>query len=321
MKIVIPGGSGHVGTLLARAFHTAGHEVVVLSRQPRRADWRMAEWDAETPDDWTAELEGADVVVNLAGRSVNCRYTSQNRWLILSSRVKATRAVAQAILHASRPPRVWLQASTATIYAHRYDAANDETTGSLGGSEPDVPAAWHFSIDVATAWERAAAKAALPHTRTVLMRSALIMSPAAGGAFDILLRLVRFGLGGRAGDGRQYVSWIHDQDFVRAVTWLIEHDELEGPVNLAAPNPLPNAEFMQDLRAAWGMPFGLPAAAWMLEAGAFVLRTETELVLKSRRVVAGRLLQSGFSFQYPTWPEAARDLCQRWRDRRGNEPG
>jgi NAD dependent epimerase/dehydratase family enzyme len=152
------------------------------------------------------------------------------------------------------------------------------------------------------------------------MRSAMIMSPAAGGAFDVLLRLVRFGLGGRAGDGRQYVSWIHDQDFIRAVMALIDHQELEGPVNLAAPNPLPNAEFMRDLRAAWGMPFGLPAATWMLEAGAFVLRTETELVLKSRRVVPGRLLQAGFTFQYPTWPEAARDLCQRWRERRSNGP-
>jgi uncharacterized protein (TIGR01777 family) len=317
MKIVISGGSGQIGTLLSRAFHAAGHEVVVLSRRPRKADWRVTEWDAETLDDWTAELEGADAVINLAGRSVNCRYTAENRWLILSSRVKATRAVAQAIARASRPPRVWLQASTATIYAHRYDAANDEATGTLGGSEPDVPEAWRFSIDVATAWERAAAKAAAPHTRTVLMRSAMTMSPDAGGVFDVLLRLVRFGLGGRAGDGRQYVSWIHDQDFVRAVLWLIEHGELEGPVNLAAPNPLPNAEFMRGLRAAWGIPFGLPAATWMLEAGAFLIRTETELVLKSRRVVPGRLLQAGFTFQYPTWPEAARDLCRRWREGRG----
>jgi len=321
MKIVIPGGSGQIGTLLSRAFHAAGHEVVVLSRQPGKADWRVTEWDAETPGDWTAEIEGADALINLAGRSVNCRYTSQNRWLILSSRVKATRAVAQAIARASRPPRVWLQASTSTIYAHRYDAANDEATGILGGSEPDVPEAWRFSIEVATAWERAAAKAAAPHTRTALMRSAMTMSPDAGGVFDVLLRLARFGLGGRAGDGRQYVSWIHDQDFVRAVLWLIEHDDLEGPVNLTAPNPLPNAEFMQGLRAAWGMPFGLPATAWMLEAGAFLLRTETELVLKSRRVVPGRLLQSGFAFQYPTWPEAARDLCQRWRERQRNGPG
>jgi uncharacterized protein (TIGR01777 family) len=315
MKIVIPGGSGQVGTLLARAFHAAGHEVVVLSRQPRQADWRMVEWNAETPGKWTAELEGVDVVINLAGRNVNCRYTSENRWLILSSRVKATRAVAQAIADASRPPRVWLQASTATIYAHRYDAANDEATGILGGSEPDTPAAWRFSVEVATAWERAAAKAAVPRTRTVLMRSAMIMSPDAGGVFDVLLRLVRFGLGGRAGDGRQVVSWIHDRDFVHAVMWLIEHDELQGPVNLAAPNPLPNDEFMRDLRAAWGMPFGLPATKWMLEVGAFLIRTETELVLKSRRVVPGRLLQAGFAFQHPTWPEAARVLCQRWRER------
>ena len=146
------------------------------------------------------------------------------------------------------------------------------------------------------------------------MRSAIVMGPDEGGPFDMLLRLVRFGLGGRAGDGRQYVSWIHDQDFVSAVLWLIKHDELDGPVNLAAPNPLPNSDFMQTLRKAWGISFGLPANALMLELGAFVLRSETELILKSRRVVPTRLLESGFVFQFPNWAEAARDLCARWRE-------
>ena len=312
MKIVIPGGSGQVGTILARAFHQAGHEVVVLSRKPTNSVWRTVKWDAETLGDWAAELEGADVVINLAGRNVNCRYTAENRRLIMESRVKSTQIVGRAIAQASHPPRTWLQASTATIYAHRYDAPNDEATGIIGGSEPDAPSAWRFSIDVAMAWERALNDSATPRTRKVLMRSAMIMSPDRGGIFDVLLRLVRFGLGGRVGDGRQYVSWIHDQDFSRAVLWLIEHEELEGVVNLSAPNPVPYVEFMRILRAAWGMPVGLPATRWMVEIGTFILRTESELVLKRLRVIPSRLPQSGFAFQYPTWGEAAWDLCRRW---------
>lgn len=313
MKIVLPGGSGQVGTLLARAFHRDGHEVVVLSRDPgpgaRPAPWRVAAWDARSVGGWARELEGADAVVNLAGRSVNCRYTPENRRLIKESRVDSVRAVGQAIARAERPPAVWLQASTATIYAHRYDAANDEA-GPLGGSEPGVPETWNFSIDVATAWERALREAEplLPATRTVLLRSAIVMAPGKGGPFDLLSRLVRLGLGGRSGDGRQYVSWIHGDDFVRAVYWLIAHREVAGHVNLAAPHPLPNAAFMRELRAAWGVPLGLPAAAWMLEGAALFLRTETELILKSRRVVPARLLRDGFAFGFPEWGAAARDL-------------
>ncbi|HYV35632.1 MAG TPA: DUF1731 domain-containing protein, partial [Gemmataceae bacterium] len=221
--------------------------------------------------------------------------------------------VGQAIERTKSPPRVWLQASTATIYAHRFDAANDETSGIIGGQEPHVPETWRFSIDVATAWERAAEEANTPHTRKVLLRSAMTMSPDRGGIFDVLLRLVRFGLGGRSGTGLQYVSWIHDLDFLRAIYWLIEHDEVQGPINLAAPNPLPNTQFMRELRQAWGMPFGLPAARWMLAVGAFFIMTETELVLKSRRVVPGRLMKEGFNFHFPVWCEAAKDLCCRWR--------
>ena len=315
MKIVIPGGSGQIGTLLARAFRKEGHEVIEISRHPS-ADrpWRAVAWDARTLGAWTAELEGADAVINLAGKNVNCRYTPANRDLIMQSRVDSTRIIGQAIAQAARPPRVWLQAGTATIYAHRYDAGNEEATGILGGSEVDAPDTWRFSIDVAKAWERAVEEAgSLPQTRTVVLRSAMTMSPDRGGVFDVLLRLVRFGLGGQAGDGRQFVSWIHEADFVRAVLWLIEHDDVSGPLNLASPNPLPNAEFMRALREAWGIRFGLPAPAWMLEIGAVFLRTETELILKSRRVVPGRLLQQGFRFEFPSWPEAARDLCDRWR--------
>ncbi|MCI0331687.1 MAG: NAD-dependent epimerase/dehydratase family protein, partial [Planctomycetes bacterium] len=224
MKVVIAGGTGQVGTVLARAMHADGHDVIVLSRTPGKSVWRIAAWDASTLGDWVAELDGAEVVINLAGRSVNCRYNAENRRLITNSRVDSTRAIGEAIAHCDRPPRVWLQASTATIFAHRYDAVNDEATGILGGNEPNAPDTWRFSIDVAKAWEQAANEAVVPQTRKVLMRSAMTMSPDRGGIFDTLLGLVRRGLGGTSGDGRQYISWIHDRDFIRAVYWLIEHD-------------------------------------------------------------------------------------------------
>jgi hypothetical protein len=315
MKIVIPGGTGQVGTLLARAFAKEGHDVVVLSRGQTKADsWRVVPWDAASLGIWANELEGADAVINLAGRNVNCRYTAENRRLIMDSRVNSARVVGEAIARCSRPPRVWLQASTATIYAHRFDASNDEATGVLGGSEPNAPDTWRFSIDVATSWERAATAMELRHTRRVLLRSAITFNPDSGSAFDILLRLVRCGLGGTSGNGRQFVSWIHEADFIRAVTWVIENESIEGAVNLAAPNPVPNAAFMRTLREAWGARVGLPSPEWLLEIGAFFIRTETELLLKSRRVVPGILTAQGFRFEFPTWREAARDLCMRWRE-------
>ena len=317
MKVLIPGGSGQVGTVLARSFHAAGHDVIVLSRSPRPAPWRVVAWDPNALGAWADEFNGAAVVINLAGRNVNCRYTSANRRDILESRISATTAVGAAIARAAAAPPLWLQASTATIYAHRFDAANDETTGQIGGAERDVPASWHFSIAVAQAWERACMAAVVPHTRRVLLRSAMIMSPDRGGIFDTLLGLVRRGLGGKAADGRQFISWIHEQDFIRAVQFLIDNASVSGPVNLAAPDPLPNAKFMKALRAAWGAPVGLPATRWMLTLGAYIMRTETELVLKSRRVVPGRLTALGFRFAVPTWSEAAVDLCGRWRDSRG----
>jgi uncharacterized protein len=312
VRIVIPGGTGQVGNLLARAFHRDGHEVVVLGRTPRPAPWRVVRWDPTEISNWTAELDGADTVINLAGRSVNCRYTPANRREIIDSRVESVRAVGAAIAQARKPPLVWLQASTATIYAHSHDAANDEASGRIGGTEAGVPDTWRFSIEVATAWEQALDDVALPATRKVKLRSAMVMSADAGGIFDTLLGLVRRGLGGTSGDGRQYVSWIHEVDFVRAVCFLIERN-LAGAVNLASPNPLPNREFMATLRRAWGAKIGLPATRWMLEIGAVFLRTETELILKSRKVVPGRLLQAGFTFQLPHWTDAARELCARKR--------
>jgi uncharacterized protein len=259
------------------------------------------------------QIDGADVVINLAGRSVNCRYTPKNRQEIVQSRVGSVRTVALAIEPAKRPPRVWLQASTATIYAHTYDASNDEASGVIGGREPNAPETWRFSVEVATAWEKALDDALTPETRKVKLRSAVVLSPDRGGIFDTLLALVRRGLGGTSGNGRQYVSWIHETDFIHAIYFLIEHDDIGGAVNLASPIPVPNRDFMAALRSAWGTKIGLPATSWMLEVGAVFLRTETELVVKSRRVVPGRLLQQGFEFTYPDWPAAANELCQRWK--------
>lgn len=312
MKIVIPGGSGHVGTVLARAFHPQ-HDVVVLSRTPTKAPWRVERWDGKNLGEWTKEVNGADVVINLAGRSVDCRYTALNRREIMESRVDSVHALGDAIIRATNPPSVWLQASTATIYAHTFDRGNDEATGVLGGDEPGAPEEWNFSIKVATAWEGAVDEFHLPSTRVVKMRSAMTMSPDRGSVFDTLSRLVRFGLGGTVGSGKQFVSWVHKEDFVRAVRFLIQRSDLSGVVNIASPNPLPYREFMKNLREAWGTRLGLPATEWMLEVGTFLLGTESELVLKSRRVIPGILAKSGFEFEYPEWKQAAKDLSEKWR--------
>ncbi|MFE8013757.1 TIGR01777 family oxidoreductase [Streptomyces antibioticus] len=314
MRIVVPGGTGQVGTVLRRALTAAGHEVVVLSRRPSGPGERA--WDGRTLGAWAAEIDGSDVVINLAGRSVSCRYTPANLKAMMDSRVESARVVGEAIAAAARPPALWLQMSTATIYTHRFDAPNDEATGEIGGSEPGVPGYWSYSVDIATAWEREVEKADTPHTRAVALRSAMVMSPDRGGVFDVLSRLARLGLGGPVAGGAQYVSWIHDHDFVRAVEFLIAREDVSGPVNLAAPAPLPQRGFMRALRSAWGVPVGLPATRWMAEVGAFALRSDTELLLKSRRVVPGRLLAEGFAFEHPEWPEAAGDLVARARRER-----
>ncbi|MBB5936472.1 TIGR01777 family oxidoreductase [Streptomyces zagrosensis] len=314
MKIVIPGGTGQVGTILNRALTAAGHEVVVLTRRPMRD--REVRWDGRTMGPWAEAIDGSEVVVNLAGRSVSCRYTATNLQAMMDSRVHSARLVGEAIASASQPPRLWLQMSTATVYAHRFDAPNDEATGVLGGTEPDVPGYWAYSVEIAKNWEQAQERAETPHTRKVALRSAMVMSPDRGGVFDVLLWLARLGLGGPVAGGTQYVSWIHDHDFVRAVEFLADRDDVAGPVNLAAPHPLPHRAFMRALRASWGVPVGLPATKWMAEIGALALRSNTELLLKSRRVVPGRLLEAGFVFDHAEWPGAAADLVRRVRSER-----
>jgi uncharacterized protein (TIGR01777 family) len=310
MKIVIGGGTGQLGQVLSRAWLAQGHEVVVLSRSGT-GPARSAAWNGRDGGDWEGELDGCDVVVNLAGRSVNCRYTAANLDEMMRSRVDSTQAVGRAIQAAAHPPRVWLQMSTATLYAHRFDAPNDEATGLIGGDEPGVPAYWRRSIEIAQAWERTLDQANTPSTRKVALRTAMVMSPDRGGVFDTLWRLTRRGLGGPVGGGAQYVSWIHESDFRRALDFLIQRDDLSGAVNLAAPNPLPQRDFQKHLRQAAGVRVGLPAARWMVRLGAVFMRTDAELLLKSRRVVPGRLLEAGFTFEFPDWPAAARDLAAR----------
>ena len=320
LRIVLPGGSGSIGQFLAGYFQQLGHHVVILTRGPYTASWQTVHWDGLHAGPWTQALEGADVCINLAGRSVNCRYTARNRRHIRDSRILSTRLLNQVISGLENPPRVWLNASTATIYRHALDREMDEATGELGGNEwishrRRAPAKWNFSVGVAKDWEQAFFETETPRTRKVAMRSAITLSATPGGAFAALSNLVRLGLGGTQGGGHQLVSWIHEADFARAVHFLILREDFSGAVNLAAPHPLPNREFMDTLREVWDMPNGLPAPAPLLELAAFLLRTESELVLKSRCVVPGRLLDAGFEFEFPRWPEAAQDLVRLWRQR------
>ncbi|HEY3704616.1 MAG TPA: TIGR01777 family oxidoreductase [Terracidiphilus sp.] len=320
LRIVIPGGSGHIGRLLAAHFQQRGHHVTVLTRSPFAATWQTVFWDGEHEGQWIDRLEHADVCINLAGHSVNCRYTPENRDSIYRSRIDSTELLARVISTLADPPKVWLNASTATIYRHSYDQPMDEYIGEFGGrhavSDPrSARDPWSFSIRVATDWEAAFVSSFTPHTRKVALRSAVVMTPNAGSPLSILINLVRFSLGGTQGNGRQFVSWIHPLDFARAVEFLIARDDLQGPVNLSSPHPLPNRDFMAALRDACGMPNGIPAPAPLLELAAFFHRTETELLLKSRRVIPARLLESGFDFEFPTWPQAAEDLVQQWRNR------
>ncbi len=315
LRIVIPGGSGQMGQMLARHFHAQGHHISILTRGPCVEPWESVYWDGETIGDWTDVLEGADLCINLAGRSINCRGTRKNRGQLYHSRIRATELLGEVISQLAEPPRIWMNASAATIYRHSLDQPMDELTGLIGETA-DKPSMWHFMSDLAASWERAVYKTPTPRTRKILLRTSLLFGPHSGSVFAVMLNLVRLRLGGHVGNGRQYVSWIHERDYARAVQFLIEREDLDGPFNLTAPAPLPNREFMRALRTAWGrgLPVnGLPAPAPLLELGAFFLRTESELVLKSRRVVPARLLDAGFQFEFPDWPTAADDLVREWR--------
>jgi uncharacterized protein len=308
MRIIIAGASGFLGSALRKHFDASGSDVSILTRRPTRphrdARVNQLDWDGVHVGDWWSVLEGAGAVVNLCGHSVNCRYVRRNRELILDSRVNSTRAIGEAIVRCRRPPKVWLNASTATIYRHTLGEGWDEK-GEIGSTRVAKDA---FSVEVAKAWEGTLAEAKTPRTRKVALRTAMVLGRGRNSVFPTLRRLVRLGLGGQMGNGKQFISWIHIRDFCRAVEWLLSKS-LEGPVNLAAPSAVSNAHFMKMLRQACGVTVGLPSPAWLLEIGAVLLRTETELILKSRRVIPGKLLSSGFDFLFPALPEAFQNLC------------
>lgn len=292
MNILIAGGGGFLGQVLDRYFSELGHSVVALTRGRAAGDiWSPSEtWNGKTLGPWTDLIEDADILINLSGRSVDCRYTAANRRSILQSRLDSTRVLGEALARSRRPPRLWINAASATIYRHAEHRAMDEATGELGTG---------FSVDVCRRWEQAFFEAPVSAgVRRVALRTSIVLGQR-GGALTPLRTLARLGLGGRQGTGRQYVSWLHETDFAGIVDHVIAHPELDGVVNATSPTPLPNLEFMEALRGASGVPLGFPLPRWLLEMGAFVLRTETELVLKSRRVVPARLLASGYRFQFP----------------------
>jgi uncharacterized protein (TIGR01777 family) len=313
MRIVLPGGSGQVGQILARHFFAQGHEVTVLSRTPRPAPWTVLPWNGRTLNTvWTEALEDADAVIHLSGRSVNCRYTDENRKEILDSRVLSTRVLGDAIERARYPPKVWMNASTSTIYKESRKKPQDEFTGEIGGKKARG-GRFNFSERVGLSWEKAFAESTTPETRKITLRTSMVMSPDLGGVFSVMSGLVLRGLGGTQGTGGQFVSWIHDHDFIRAIYFLLMDREITGPVNLTSPQPLPNHVFMRNLRQAWGIRFGMPSPRPLLDIGAMLMKTEPELVLKSRRVVPGVLTKRGFPFSQPAWNKAAHDLVTRYR--------
>ncbi|MGN6555427.1 MAG: TIGR01777 family oxidoreductase [Verrucomicrobiota bacterium] len=305
-KIILSGGSGFLGQTLATWFAARNYAVVVITRSPRHQTGPIRDvfWDGKTVRQWAEELEGAVAVINLAGRSVDCRYHARNRKEILDSRIDSTRAVGEAIRRCKTPPRVWINASTGTIYGHTFEMPMDEA-GAIWAS-PEAKD--EFSIDVAKAWEAAFNEAETPLTRKITLRMAMVLGTTGNSVFPMLRRLARLGLGGKMASGRQFVSWIHHEDFCRAIEWLIDHENFSGVVNVAAPNPLSNREMMRIFRRVSGVPIGLPAPLWLLEIGTFMLRTETELVIKSRRVIPKRLEDAGFTFRFRKMEEAVRAL-------------
>lgn len=298
-KIVLAGGTGFIGQYLAKYFSEKGFRIVILSRRPASRDnfAEYVQWDGKNRGEWSSTLEGAEALINLSGKSVNCRYTPANKEAILLSRTESTCALGEAIRSCQTPPRIWLNASTATIYPH---SESKEMT------EQDEILAGNFSEQVAKAWEESFYAFHLPQTRQVAMRIAIVLGD--GSALKPLVNLCRWGLGGKQGSGRQYVSWLHIEDLARMIAYFIEETSAEGSYNCSSPHPLPNAAFMAILRKTLGISIGLPASKRMLELGAIFLQTETELILKSRRVVPQKLVSEGFELKYPKLEGALKEI-------------
>lgn len=319
MKIVIAGASGFLGKYLVQRFRAAGDQVATIGRARADATWGRSGAIASVVD-------GADVIINLAGKSVNCRYGPANRAEILRSRVETTRELGDAAASVAHPPALWLNSSTATIYRHAEDRPMTESTGELGTG---------FSVGIARAWEQAFFERDLPTTRRVALRTAIVLGD--GGALVPLLNLARIGFGGAQIDGpwlrskrriaagtlhefgarggRQRFSWVHLDDVFGIIRFLIAHLEIDGVVNVAAPNPVDSVTVMRSIRRALRVPFGIPLHRWLLEPGAWAIRTETELVLKSRWVIPERLLATGYRFAYPGVDDAVRQIVEERRRR------
>jgi uncharacterized protein (TIGR01777 family) len=299
-KIILAGGNGQLGKALAGYYKDIAEEVIILSRKaaPAKGNIKTLVWDGHTLGDWAKELEGADLLVNLCGKNVNCRYTKENREEIIRSRVEPTRLLGKVVDGLVNPPKLWVNAASATIYRHAEDRPQDEETGEIG---------YGFSIDVCKQWEQAFFETETPHTRKVALRISIVLGHNEG-ALPRLINLVKAGMGGHQGDGQQYVSWVHEQDVVKCTEWLLQHPEINGVLNCTAPNPIKNTDLMKELRHACGVLFGLPAPAWLLEMGAALIGTETELILKSRWVLPKRLLDAGFEFQFAKVEHAIKDI-------------
>ncbi len=302
-KIVIAGGTGFLGKMLSEHFANLNYEVVVLSRSEHKpvGNISFVKWDGENLTDWRKELEGAKALINLCGKSVDCRYTQNNKKLIYDTRLNSTKVLGKAIESCKTPPEVWINSSSATIYRHSEDRDMDENTGEIGTG---------FSVDVCQKWESTFFRSITPNTRKVALRIAIVLGKN-GGALQPLKNLTRIGFGGRQGSGDQYFSWIHEEDFINAVNFVLDNEELSGVFNVSSPNPVKNTQFMKALRKVLKAPFGMPMPKWMLEMGALIIRTETELILKSRRVVPQKLLEKGYKFQFAKLDNALSNLLHK----------
>ncbi|MBB6499266.1 TIGR01777 family oxidoreductase [Pedobacter cryoconitis] len=299
-KIVLAGGNGYLGGILAKYYQDLADEVIILSRTAKNAEGNIKtlRWNGLDEGDWSSALEGSDLLINLCGKNVNCRYTKKNREAIIASRIKPTKLLGDSIAKLSSPPRLWINITSATIYRHAEDRPQDEETGEIG---------YGFSIDVCRQWEQVFMETDTPKTRKIALRLGIVLGRS-DSAFPRLLNLVKFGLGGYQGDGQQYVSWIHEQDVAKCTTWLLEHEELAGVINCTAPEAVKNTDLMKMIRQAYGIPFGLPSPAWLLELGAQLIGTETELILKSRWVLPKRLMDSNYPFLFSKAAYAVKDI-------------
>lgn len=291
-KLVIAGGSGFLGQELITYFKAAYDRIVVLTRSADRDEGNVVyrNWDARTPGNWCADLEGATAVINLCGKSVDCRYTGKNKAEILASRVDSTRVIGEAISRTVKPPQLWINGASATIYQHSQETPMTENCGIIGSG---------FSVEICKAWEKTFQESTLPLTRKINLRISMVLGNT-GGVIPVLKDLVKKRLGGTMGKGTQQVSWIHIGDFCQSIAWMIENKNAKGIYNIVSPQPVKNKDLMGLLRRQLQVKTGLPATGWMLEIGAFFLRTETELILKSRYAYPEKLLHEGFVFRYPT---------------------